>query len=216
MYQITAGAEAIGSAFGRAFKDVASGAKTAQQALADAFQGIANHFLDMASQMIAKWIEMQILGLAMNLLGGAAGAGGGSATGAAGSKGYTLPSGGGFAQGFSMPKLYEGGGYTGNAPRAGGLDGKGGFPAILHPGETVTDHRYSAARSALNGGGNGGGAPSMTLNVTATQIADDRWVKVDDLDAAMSKAARQGAAMGERRTLDRLRQSPQTRRQLGI
>ena len=56
----------------------------------------------------------------------------------------------------------------------------------------------------------------MTLNVTATQIADDRWVKVDDLDAAMSKAARQGAAMGERRTLDRLRQSPKTRRQLGI
>ena len=112
---------------------------------------------------------------------------------------------------------FEGGGYTGNAPRAGGLDGKGGFPAILHPGETVTDHRGSAARKALNGGdGGGGGAPSMTLNVTATQIADERWVKVDDLDAAMSKAARQGAAMGERRTLDRLRQSPKTRRQLGI
>jgi len=112
--------------------------------------------------------------------------------------------------------IFEGGGYTGNAPRAGGMDGKGGFPAILHPGETVTDHRSSAARSALNGGGSGGGAPSMTLNVTATQIADDRWVKVDDLDAAMSKAARQGAAMGERRTLDRLRQSPKTRRSLGI
>jgi tape measure domain-containing protein len=132
--------------------------------------------------------------------------------------------GGAFGAGFnplSTTKLFsggifEGGGYTGNAPRAGGMDGKGGFPAILHPGETVTDHRSSAARSALNGGGSGGGAPSMTLNVTATQIADDRWVKVDDLDAAMSKAARQGAAMGERRTLDRLRQSPNTRRQLGI
>ncbi len=132
--------------------------------------------------------------------------------------------GGAFGAGFnplSTTKLFpggifEGGGYTGNAPRAGGMDGKGGFPAILHPGETVTDHRSSAARSALNGGGSGGGAPSMTLNVTATQIADDRWVKVDDLDAAMSKAARQGAAMGERRTLDRLRQSPKTRKAIGI
>jgi hypothetical protein len=34
----------------------------------------------------------------------------------------------------------EGGGYTGNAPRMGGLDGKGGFMAMLHPQETVIDH----------------------------------------------------------------------------
>jgi len=35
---------------------------------------------------------------------------------------------------------YAGGGYTGNAPRSGGVDGRGGFPAILHPRETVIDH----------------------------------------------------------------------------
>ncbi|WP_411975918.1 tape measure protein [Sulfitobacter faviae] len=35
---------------------------------------------------------------------------------------------------------FAGGGYTGNAPRSGGLDGKGGFMAMLHPQETVTDH----------------------------------------------------------------------------
>ena len=34
----------------------------------------------------------------------------------------------------------DGGGYTGSGPRAGGVDGKGGFPAILHPNETVVDH----------------------------------------------------------------------------
>ena len=34
----------------------------------------------------------------------------------------------------------EGGGYTGMGARAGGVDGKGGFPAILHPNETVIDH----------------------------------------------------------------------------
>jgi len=34
----------------------------------------------------------------------------------------------------------DGGGYTGMGARAGGVDGKGGFPAILHPNETIIDH----------------------------------------------------------------------------
>lgn len=35
---------------------------------------------------------------------------------------------------------YDGGGSTGAGPRAGGLDGKGGRLAVLHPRETVVDH----------------------------------------------------------------------------
>ena len=35
---------------------------------------------------------------------------------------------------------FEGGGPTGSGPRSGGVDGRGGFPAILHPNETVIDH----------------------------------------------------------------------------
>tara|TARA_A100001201_G_scaffold143755_1_gene147236 strand:+ start:4530 stop:6068 length:1539 start_codon:yes stop_codon:yes gene_type:complete len=35
---------------------------------------------------------------------------------------------------------FDGGGYTGMGARTGGIDGKGGFPAILHPNETVIDH----------------------------------------------------------------------------
>ena len=38
-------------------------------------------------------------------------------------------------------KSYEGGGYTGMGNRTGGVDGRGGFPAILHPNETVIDHK---------------------------------------------------------------------------
>ena len=34
---------------------------------------------------------------------------------------------------------FSGGGYTGNAPRSGGIDGKGGFLAVMHPKEMVTD-----------------------------------------------------------------------------
>ena len=35
---------------------------------------------------------------------------------------------------------FDGGGFTGMGARSGGVDGKGGFPAILHPNETVIDH----------------------------------------------------------------------------
>jgi len=35
---------------------------------------------------------------------------------------------------------FEGGGFTGSGSRSGGIDGRGGFPAVLHPNETVIDH----------------------------------------------------------------------------
>lgn len=44
---------------------------------------------------------------------------------------------------------YAGGGFTGMGSRSGGVDGKGGFPAILHPNETVVDH---AAGQSMGGG----------------------------------------------------------------
>ncbi len=45
---------------------------------------------------------------------------------------------------------FDGGGYTGDGARSGGLDGKGGFMAMMHPQETVTDH--------TKGGGGGSGS----------------------------------------------------------
>ena len=47
-------------------------------------------------------------------------------------------------------RIYEGGGYTGMGARAGGLDGKGGFPAILHPNETVIDHTKGQGGVIIN------------------------------------------------------------------
>lgn len=40
---------------------------------------------------------------------------------------------------------YEGGGYTGRGPRSGGVDGRGGFPAIVHPNETIIDHNKAGS-----------------------------------------------------------------------
>ena len=69
-----------------------------------------------------------------------------------------------------LPKLFgsfEGGGYTGSGPRTGGVDGKGGFPAILHKDEIVTDLR---ANNAM---------PTPTVNIVQNmdfRNADDETV----------------------------------------
>lgn len=49
---------------------------------------------------------------------------------------------------FDSFQNFNNGGYTGNAARAGGVDGKGGFPAILHPNETVIDHTKGQSMGA--------------------------------------------------------------------
>lgn len=45
---------------------------------------------------------------------------------------------------------YQGGGFTGYGTRTGGIDGRGGFPAILHPNETVIDHTRGGAGMGVN------------------------------------------------------------------
>lgn len=52
--------------------------------------------------------------------------------------------------GMRVPS-FDGGGSTGSGSRSGGMDGKGGFLAMLHPNETVTDHTKGGS-SAEQGG----------------------------------------------------------------
>lgn len=62
----------------------------------------------------------------------------------------------GVSQALSLGAVsFEGGGFTGFGSRSGGLDGKGGFMAMLHPNETVTDHTQ------------GGGGITIINNITA-------------------------------------------------
>jgi hypothetical protein len=50
---------------------------------------------------------------------------------------------------------FEGGGFTGFGARAGGIDGRGGMPAIVHPNETIIDHTM------------GGGAVNVNITIQA-------------------------------------------------
>ena len=78
---------------------------------------------------------------------------------------------------------FEGGGFTGDGPRSGGLDGRGGFMAMLHPNETVIDH--------TQGGGPGMAAPQINLTGPVMMMPDgSQWVSRGELDAALSAYGR--------------------------
>jgi hypothetical protein len=86
---------------------------------------------------------------------------------------------------------YAGGGYTGNAPRSGGIDGQGGFMAMLHPRETVIDHAKTSS---------GGGVPNITIQTgQVLQMPDgSQWVSMADLEQAMQATA--AGVLGQLRT----------------
>jgi hypothetical protein len=75
-----------------------------------------------------------LLGMGLNAAASYFGGPAGSAAAGASISGYT---GADFSKWLSS---FDGGGFTGIGPRAGGMDGKGGFLAMLHPQETVVDH----------------------------------------------------------------------------
>ena len=111
------------------FSDVMSGLEQGKslwesfaQAGLNALQKIADKLLDMAMDQLIQ-----------NLLGSFMSAGGG---------GFKLP----MSAPIPTPRpSFDGGGFTGYGARSGGVDGKGGFPAILHPNETVIDHTKQVA-----------------------------------------------------------------------
>ena len=63
---------------------------------------------------------------------------------------------------------YDGGGFTGSGARIGGMDGKGGKLAMLHPREKVIDLTRDQGASA---------APQISYVVNGANLTDDQIVK---------------------------------------
>ena len=84
------------------------------------------------------------------------------------------------------PRSFNGGGFTGMGSRSGGVDGKGGFPAILHPNETVTDHTKSQSSG-------GGVVVNQTINVT-TGIQSTVRAEIVQLMPQIAQAAKGAVA----------------------
>lgn len=79
---------------------------------------------------------------------------------------------------------FEGGGFTGRGARSGGVDGRGGFPAILHPNETVIDHE---------GGGMAPVVVNQTINIT-TGVQQTVRAEIANLLPQISEAAKSAVA----------------------
>ncbi len=83
----------------------------------------------------------------------------------------------------TMPSA-NGGGFTGYGSRSGGVDGKGGFPAILHPNETVIDHTK---------GQSSGVVVQQTINVT-TGVQQTVRAEIVQLMPQIAQAAKGAVA----------------------
>jgi len=87
----------------------------------------------------------------------------------------------------------DGGGYTGSGPRSGGLDGKGGFMAMLHPRETVVDH--TKGQSA------GGTVVNQVFNISANTSDDTKRLITQTIAQASPAIINEsvGAVINQRR-----------------
>lgn len=183
------------------------------------FSEMGQSFSKMVENMLAKAIQAKISNALFGDRPGNTGGGGlldmlmgTGSKGTAASNGGTA-SGGGAGGGFmswlgSLIPSFDGGGDTPSGPRTGGLDGKGGFLAMLHKDERVIDFTKSKS------GGDGGGSmsvsvqPSFVVNIinngeaakveSQTQRSDGNGGSVIDIVlAAVARDIQQGGPVAD-------------------
>ncbi len=169
MDDIAAGTiQTFSGGMGSAFESMIFDAQTAREAFQQLGEGMARSIVNALGKMAAEWLAYQAVQLLVGKSTAASAASTMALQAQAMSKMAELnsfastaaipivgpaaaPGAAAVAAGFTEPLAasvgalafagsFNGGGYTGNGIRAGGIDGMGGFPAILHPRETVIDH----------------------------------------------------------------------------
>ena len=151
--------------FTDAFADAITGAKS----FADAMKDMAKSVIDSLVRMLIQYYITKPL---FDAITGSFG--GGTSTAPNTNMGANLGS-----------RSFNGGGFTGMGSRSGGVDGKGGFPAILHPNETVTDH--------TKGQSSGGVVVNQTINVT-TGVQQTVRAEIVQLMPQIAQAAKGAVA----------------------
>lgn len=155
-------------AFTKGFTDAITGAAK----FSDAMKAMAKSVVDSLIKMLVQYyITQSIFGAITGMFGG------GSTPQSVSSSNANLP------DARSM-FTYNGGGFTGYGSRSGGVDGKGGFPAILHPNETVIDHTK---------GQSSGVVVQQTINVT-TGVQQTVRAEIVQLMPQIAQAAKGAVA----------------------
>lgn len=83
---------------------------------------------------------------------------------------------------------FAGGGHTGYQPRVGGIDGQGGFMAIMHPQEEIIDH-------ADRGTTNNNSSSSTTINNNVTLNVYEKKTNSEIADLMERQKINQGRSM---------------------
>jgi hypothetical protein len=170
-------ADSVSGAFGNFFMQLVDGTTSAK----DAFRAMAADIIQQLYRILV--VEQLVQSIAGAITGSFAPAS------AAGTKGTVAPP----KRPTGVFGNYEGGGYTGSGPRSGGLDGKGGFMAMLHPRETVVDH--------TKGQGAGGTVVNQVFNISANTSDDTKRLITQTIAQASPAIINQsvGAVMNQRR-----------------
>jgi len=164
--QVQSAARTIESSMGSAFMSMVDGTKSAK----DAFRDMARSII---SQLFEMFVVKQITGFI-----------------ASGIRNIGLGASAGIPE-FAIANSFAGGGYTGNGARAGGLDGKGGFMAMMHPRETVVDHT-----KGQNGGN--GVVVNQTINVS-TGVQQTVRTEIKSLMPQIAESAKSAVVDAKRR-----------------
>ena len=167
---------------------IASSMETAMMSMVDGTKTVKDAFRDMARDIIKHLYKVLVVQQMINALGGFMST----------SSNATISNIGGELSTMTL----DGGGYTGDAPRSGGLDGKGGFMAMMHPRETVIDH------TKANSGGTG-------QNVVINQSFNFAANGDDSVKRIIAQAAPQIAQMTKNSMLNDRRRGGTTKAVFG-
>jgi hypothetical protein len=162
---------------GQSFEDAMMSAVDGTKSTKEAFKSMASEII---KELYRVFVVKQITGFIMSAVGGFFNTNQVS--------GPSMPLGTGNVR--PMARTFAGGGYTGNGPRAGGLDGKGGFMAMLHPRETVTDH--------TRGQGGGQVVVNQTINVS-TGVQQTVRTEIKQLMPQIAESAKSAVVDAKRR-----------------
>lgn len=162
--------DGLSSMFKSLFDETKSFADAARSALGTILDKVADMILDPIWDSLARTITNTLIGSRKNdsstrLIGGL----------------------------FSGLLGFEGGGHTGQGSRSGGLDGKGGRLAIVHPRETIIDNTRANGGLTMSGGAGASGTVVIKLSdgLRAEMQGEMRGIAVETVDQKSAGIVRQ-------------------------
>ena len=205
----------IASEFTGAFKSIIDGSKSAEEAVKDMLQGIANKFLDIAMQILTDALTQQLTSLFTGLLGGGLGGGGGGGFNLNPLGGLSFLAEGGFVTGPTQAWIGEGGESEYVVPSSKMDSAMQRYNSGMR-GDAVVSGASANGDSNEGGQAGGGGSAGIDVSYNVTSINGMSFITEEQFQRGMSKAASDGARMGEARALGRLRTSTSARSKIGL